>query len=419
MSLIHKVFSYSVVNVISAAVPFLLLPILTASLSPADFGELSLVMFLQAFLVPLILVNFNGLVTIEYSRLDSVQFSKLVGTLLWLPLLGGLFVTSALYVFRETIAHWLHIPSYWVVASAVVVLLQALPIFVSSLFQARQDVKSFGLFKISMTALNISLSIALVIGFGMGWEGRVWGIAITFALYSAIALYILHRAVLLHMRFEKIYFRDAISFGVPLIPHALSGTLLAMSDRVFQANMLSSAEVGIYSVAFQVATGVTIIMSSVNQAWAPHLFQQLNCDNSAENKRRVIVQTYKIAGLMAFFTLVFIVLSPIIFKLFIASSYHGGVAICQWISVAMMFQGFYFLVTNYVFYVKKTYLLSIITVIAAITIMLLNYWLIPYWGIIGSALAMCISWCLFFLMTWCFAQYCYPMPWLLRVKGSE
>jgi len=82
--------------------------------------------------------------------------------------------------------------------------------------------------------------------------------------------------------------------------------------------------------------------------------------------------------------------------------------------VAFLFQGFYFMVTNYIFYSKKTYVLSIITITSVIFISILNYFLILKIGILGSAYAMLSIWIFQFLIVFCFSNKIYPMPWRIR-----
>lgn len=414
MKLARSIYYYSVINVICAVVPFVLLPVLTAYLSPAEFGELSLVLMLQTLLIPLVLINFNGLIAVEYSKLDQEQFLRLVGTIIWLPIMGYCVMALLLFVFRDGIAKLFSIPTFWVAASAFIVLLQAMPTLILSMFQAEKNLGAFGSFKISMTLLNLSLSIIFVIGFKYGWEGRVGGIAGAYALFTALSLLILARKRMLKLNFDSGYFRSALKFGIPLIPHALSGTLLAMVDRLFQVNMLTQADVGVYSVAFQVASVVMIIMSSINQAWSPYLFEQLNSAPSEELMRKLVVQTYRIMGAMLGVVIGFVVIVPLVFNLFISDAYLDGAVVTMMIGVAMLFQGFYFMVTNYIFYMKKTHLLSIMTLVSAAIVMLLNYVLIPHFGIMGSAYAMVSGWFVSFLLVWRLAHRVYPMPWFLK-----
>lgn len=415
MKLSRQIFSYSAFNVANAAVPFLLLPILTAYLLPEAFGVLSLVMMLQALMLPVISMGAQGLVTIEYSKLSQDEFKQFVSSIVWLPVIGFFVVIPLLFFFSTPLASLFNIPEFWVTASAVFVLLQALTILMPVLFQAKQQLMAYGMYKIGMTLVNILLSLYFIIALKHGWEGRLWGLLGSLLIFNVVSLVILFREGLLGLHISSTYMLEAIGFGIPLIPHAVSGIMLSMADRVFLVNLASKEAVGIYSVAYQIASAVMIIMSSVNQAWAPHLFAQLNSAPTIEKKQKLVKNTYKIMAFMLLGALVFIGLVPILYHFFIAKIYVKGQPVAMLIALALLFQGFYFMVTNYIFYVKKTYLLSIMTAISALIVMLLNYILIPIFGIFGSAYAMLISWLILFLLAWWLAQRVYPMPWSLKV----
>lgn len=119
-------------------------------------------------------------------------------------------------------------------------------------------------------------------------------------------------------------------------------------------------------------------------------------------------------GLMSLVSLCFILVISFIYQIFIDERYHSGINLARLLALGFMFQGFYFMVTNYIFYLKKSSLLSMVTISAAVVLMILNYILISLYGIYGSSYAMIIGWCLLFLFTWKLSNKIYFMPWSLK-----
>ena len=113
-------------------------------------------------------------------------------------------------------------------------------------------------------------------------------------------------------------------------------------------------------------------------------------------------------------TFIFILFSSIIFDIFIDKRYDEGKDIVNYIAIAFLFQGFYFMVTNYILYTKRTYILSYITLSSLLIVSISNYLFISYYGIIGAAYAMLLVWVFFFLFTWYISNKVYSMPWRLR-----
>lgn len=414
MNLKSQMLSYTGVNILNAAVPFLLLPILTKYLNPSDYGLLSLIQLLMLISLPIVLMNTHGLLTIEYSKLSLEKFQRLVSTILWVPIVGFLSLEILFILLEEQIIRYFHIPLEYLYFIPLFVLFQVIPTIIPIIFQAKKEPLNFGKYKISMTISNILLSLLFVMVFNMNWEGRVYGIVGSFALFTIIGFFILYRLSLLKFTFDREFLNVSMKFGLPLIPHSIAGIFLAMSDRVFLVNMLGESSVGIYSVAFQIASAITIILSSINQAWAPNLFEKLNSNPTREDKRTIVKTTYKIMGIMTLITLSFIFISSVVFDIFIDESYHDGKTITNYIAVAFLFQGFYFMVTNYILYSKKTHILSYITLFSVLIVFVSNYLLISTYGVIGAAYAMIIVWVIFFFITWIVSNKIYKMPWSLK-----
>lgn len=412
MKLAKQIFSYSAFNVINAAVPFLLMPVLTAYLSPQDYGMLSLVQLLMALSLPLVLMNVHGLFIIEYSRLSQVAFSGFVSTMVWLPLVGCFLLAIVFWTFQAQLASLFKLPEAWILWMPFFSLMQSIPTMIPIFFQARKQTVYYGLYKTLLSVVNLGLSIFFVVALGEGWQGRLWGVFWSYVVFSVVGLVVLRKTGFLKLTFSREQAGAALRFGVPLIPHALSGVFLAMSDRLFLANMRGPIEVGIYSVALQLASAVFILSSSINQAWVPHLYEKLNQQPTFETKRQIVRRTYQIMLLMAALTAAFIASVDIVYDLFIDIAYHQGKGLSMVIAMAFMFQGFYFMVTNYIFYCKKSHLLSAVTMVSCFALAALNYLLIPIFASYGSAVAMLFSWAGFFAVTWILANRVYPMPWV-------
>ena len=415
MNLRQQILSYSGVNIINASVPFLLLPILTSYLSPEDYGVLSMVQLLMLLSFPFVMINSQGLLTMEYSKLSNVEYRKLVSSALIIPLFGFLFIEFIFYLFNNFITKYFQLPEYLLYLIPVFLFFQAIPTFVPIIFQAKKQPINFGKFKICLTILNVLLSLLFVVVLMYGWEGRLFGIVGSYFLFSIIGLIVLLKIDAVDIIFDIDSIKKILSFGVPLLPHTIAGVLLAYSSRFFLANMIDNDAVGIYTVAFQVASVVLLIMTSINQAWAPNLYEVLNSAPNQNVKLGIVKQTYKVMIFMLITTFLFIVFVPYIFELFIDESYHSGILISKFVSVGFLMNGLYFLVTNYILFSKKTKVLSCITSIISIIGAILNYYLILEYGIIGAAYSLIITFVLLFITVFYYSNKLYRMPWLLNL----
>ncbi|THC67630.1 hypothetical protein E7X19_23060 [Bacteroides fragilis] len=75
------------------------------------------------------------------------------------------------------------------------------------------------------------------------------------------------------------YWKYALNFSIPMIPHALAMIALAQIDRIMIVKMVGDREAGIYSFGYSYAIILSVITNAIINAWQPWLY---NCAN--ENK---------------------------------------------------------------------------------------------------------------------------------------
>ena len=404
-------------NILSSAIPFIFLPILTRYLSPADYGLVVTFKIVAAIFLILVGVNTHGALTRTYFKLKGLDFQKYQYNLLIICLVSFLILLLSTYIVHTLNFSLVEIPDKWILLIIIFSLFEAWSKLLLSLWRAQEKPFRFGIFNILKTLVNITLSIFLVVHLKMNWQGRALSIVITGLVFGLIAFQSLWRNYISNNSFisfiDTKHIQNALRFGFPLIPHALSGWIINYIDRFFIASMIGMSEVGIYSVAYQIGNIIGIIALSFNQAWSPFLFKQLNKNNN-QLKIRIVQFTYAyfltIFCLAIFISLGFAVVAPFL----VGKDFQNATQYVMWVALGYATNGMYFMVVNYIFYVEKNHYLPLITFFSAMVNIVLNYVLINYNGTIGAAQATTITYAVTFLLTWCVARNVYAMPWNLR-----
>jgi len=211
--------------------------------------------------------------------------------------------------------------------------------------------------------------------------------------------------------FNKKYIKDALFFGIPLIPHALGGWIITGIDRIFINSMVGVAATGIYTVGYQVGMIIGLLAHSFNLAWAPFLYEKLK-ENNYSTKIKIVKFTYLYNIGIIFLALALSFIAPYFLKYFVSENFYFSYKYVIWIALANAFSGMYLMVVNYIFYVKKTYVLAWITFFSAFINIILNYFFIKANGAIGAAQATTLTALLQFALTWILSVRCFKMPWL-------
>ena len=69
------------------------------------------------------------------------------------------------------------------------------------------------------------------------------------------------------------------------------------------------------------------------------------------------------------------------------------------------------MVTNYILYSEKTFVLAAITIVIGLVNIPLNYYLIGHYGELGAAMSFAIIFFFYFTLTWFISSKVFAMPW--------
>ena len=383
---------YGVLNALKSLVPLLMLPILTRYMSIEDFGVLSLIETNILFLMPFILLNINSAINVEYHHLSRYELKQYITNSITLSMLSFLFCSLIFFFFRGELSNLLHLTKEFVIFLSVFAFLRVISTVVLGVMQISQRIKSYFLYTIFQVVVDIILTCFFVIYIGSGLMGRLEGVYITFFITSIIGFYYLYTNDYLS-RINFKFTKNILAFGLPLIPHAIGGTIMAMSDRYFISYYVGNEFVGYYTVAYQMSALMLLVSLSVNQAWVPILFNYLRNGN----KKNIVKITIILSALFTLVALIIYLLKDVLFYIFVSEDYFVAKEYFLYLLLGFLFQSFYFLATNTFFYMKKTSLLAIITVLGASLNLLLNYLFIKNFGVIGVAYATSLTWLIFLI----------------------
>lgn len=390
--LAKNVIIYGGTNALKSLIPILLLPILTRYLTVSDYGILSLVETTILIITPFVLLNINSAINVEFFKVKHDILKEFITNALTISFISFLFIFIIAFFLKDFLSLVLNIDKSLILLIVIFSGLRVVSSVVLGLFQVRQEPIKFSFYTLSQTIIDFSLSYVFVVIFKLGYIGRLLGVYTSFFMFTVLGIYILYKMDYLSKITFK-YTKSILNFGIPLIPHTISGTIIAMSDRYFISYYMGNEEVGVYTVAYQISALMLLVSMSVNQAWSPILFKLLKDKN--------ITQVYRFTFyLFILFILVAILIyffKDILFFLFVDKKFYMAKEYFSWLLIGFLFQSFYFLVTNLLFFEKRTKLLAIMTFLGAILNLLLNYVFIHKFGTIGVAYATAITWGLFFI----------------------
>lgn len=407
-------------NIFNALIPLALLPILTRVLSVEEYGQVGLFQTLITAFAGFVGLSAAGAAGRKYfdDLTEQDEMAFYIGAALQVLAASLVPIIFLTYIFAQQISDWLAIPAWWVVAAAVVPAFNVIIQMRLVQWQVRGAAFRYGSLQISYSAVNFMLSLVLVLALSQGGEGRVTAQIAAGLLAAGCALLLLRRDRLLRVfAWRPKALREIVSYGLPLVPHVVGLFLLTYADRIVIGTELGLSEAGMYIAAMQLVGGAALIFDALNKAYVPWLFERLARDN-AQEKRQIVRYTYVWFGFIAVGVAAAFFVGPPLYVFIAGEDYAEAAPIIGWIALGQGLSGMYLMVTNYVFYSRRTGILAITTTVSAAVGLGALIILVRPLGLMGAAIAFCLGMGVRFLLTWWAGNLRHPMPWMSALRPA-
>jgi len=400
-------------NILNAAIPFALLPVMTRYLTPEEYGEVAMFQTLLGALMAFIGLSLHGAAGRKFydGNLGEKDLREFIGSCLQILAITTAITIAVLFILQNQFSQWLGLDQRWILLAAAVTTGNVISQIRLGQWQVRKKAKSYGALQVSKSLLNVVLSLALVVLFLQGSDGRIVAQGVAVVIFALLALWLLKRDNLLtFIVWRPDYIKEALKFGVPLIPHVGGMFLLTTVDRFVINSELGLAQAGIYMVAVQFGMALSLVFDAINKAYVPWLFERLKRDSDSE-KRQIVRYTYAWYVLILAGAGLSFIVGPWLIVFVAGDQYSQAGDVIGWLVLGQVFNGMYLMVTNYIFYSKRTGLLSAASLFSGLVNLGLLAVLVKQLGVVGAAYAFAISMGLRLLLTWFVAQKRHPMPW--------
>ncbi|MEY8215027.1 MAG: oligosaccharide flippase family protein [Colwellia sp.] len=411
MNLFKTLSIYTLSSLISRSIPFLMLPIMTKYLSPEQYGVVATVMVLVTLVSSPLFVGIHSYININFFKLGQQEHLRLVSTLIRIPVVLLLPITAIFYIYISFGGDTWSIPREWFICIPLLAMMTFFYRLVTILFRVKEQAGYFGIVEVFYSASQVGLALLFVVAWSKGLEGRLWSIFFSSFFINALAIFVLFKQGYLTNGFHKSFIKGSMKYGLGIIPHELGSQLTRMVDRLFIVSLLGTSAVGTYAVAAQVASIGLVALSVFNLAWQPYVFKMLSQDKE-ETKLQLVRLSWLVLGAFFVFFMLLDYSTPYIYQYFIAEAYHSSIIYVQWLLLGFFFLAIYTLFCDYIFYIQKSYLLSIVTFVNVVFTLMFNYVFITEYGAIGATYAFALSSAFACLMVIVISTHVYPMPWL-------
>lgn len=399
ISLLSHFKNYLLSSIAVKSIAIISMPVMTRLLSPEDYGVYNIFLSYVTIFVPLLSLNIYAALGRYYyeedSDLKTFLGTSIISVFVLLFFWGGVF-----YAFSDSISKLIGLPVVVIKFIVPSVLFYVVSSWFEQIHVAQKN--SWLISRRDMIRALFMFAAGVVCVLYLEKDKYLGMIYSTFFVGLASLIYYgINLKQYINYRFSKNHLRYMLNFSIPLIPSSISGVILAQFDRVMINNMYGASETGLYSIAYNVALLLTIVITSLHLAWMPDYYKLMNkrdfekLDSDADRILRIVL--IAALGLIYFSReMIFLLAAP---------RYHDVHTIVPIIIIGYVLNSFFSLYSWGVTYEKKNMYLTIITFLGGGGNVLLNYLLLPRFGYIAAAYTTTISFGVMAVCAWGLSKF--------------
>ncbi len=406
-------FWYSIGNLSTKLIGFILLPFYTTYLTTSEYGMLAILETTINILSPILFFNIaNGLIRFFNDEAYTEKRGEILFNTLIFTLFTGIVANIIFQPFTTKLSQLFFNSRKFTVYFQLVfinIALQNLTYVIRSYYNAIHNSIKFSFINILRFLIVLVLTIYFLVKLELGITGILLAQTISFILI--ILLFIYSYLQKLSNRLNIYLLKQMLIYSAPLAFSSLSFMILSFGDRYVIKFLINDAAVGIYSLASKLANMIDfILLINFQLAYNPFVFSNYTKSNFKYIHKKLT--TY-----LVFLTIIFSLLIGLFSKeiIYIFSPFNKDF----WLAAKYIFLLVLIRPINslrYMFSIsfhisKKTKLIPVLVLFTAIINIVLDFIFISYYEIYGAVAASIISSVLMLVLYYHFSQKLYKLSY--------
>lgn len=357
----------------------LLVPLYTNCMTTSQYGIADLVTNLASMLLPVVTICITDGV-IKFS-LDGNHDTKKIFSVSFYACLIGILISFIAY---PLINKYGQISEY-IVLFYLILSTNILNNLFLAYTKALHNLKLYTVLALLRTFAMLVSNIVMLTVLKAGVKGYLSSYVIA-NLVSVSAAFVLNKLwKQIGVKYvDKATTKEMVTFSLPLVPNNFSGWAMSSIDKYMLTYMIDASYNGLYTVAHKIPSVISMFSSVFNQAWNYSALEEQNSKDRNDYYRTVfrIYSSY----LFILASMVLCLIKPVML-VWVGGEFKQAWMYSPYLLISVIFSCFTGFYVPLFVTAQKTNHLFISTLIGAIANVILNWLLIPLWGINGASLA--------------------------------
>jgi len=300
---------------------------------------------------------------------------------------------------------------------ALFILVQDLRDLYAAFFRAEERVATLSTVNLVIRAGSVAAGIVAAVLLVPGLTGYLLGMLAFEALVVAVlTVFFTRRGRFQLPRLAASTMRQLILFGAPLLLFELSSLINLYADRFLINHFLGSAQVGIYSVGYNLAMYVQALITAPLWMAVFPVYTKIWETEGAQKTSEFLggLLQYYLRGAFLIATVVSLTSHELI-TILATAKFSAAAQITPYVIVSVLIYGATHITAAGFYLIKRTKTIAVLTIGGAAVNILVNLVFIPAWGILGAAYATTISYLILTALITSQGRALLPIRWPTRV----
>ena len=389
---------YVICNFLQKGIAFLVIPLYIRYLTASEYGEYTIFQSWCSIITIFATLNlYCGVFTkamVDYKDDRDAYTSSMQG-------LSTVITLLYFFVFIFNSDLWTNLLGFDKITIFIMFLyFIAFPSY--SFWNVRQRVenkyKTMVAITLAQSLLTPTLSLALLFYTDLRANAIIWGFLfsqVIFGLYFYIYNFIRNKTF-----YHRLYWRHAVQYNIPLIPHYLSLIVLGQIDRILIGELCGKDKAGIYGLAFQISNVLAIAISGINGSLVPWIYEKFKMSDFES----VRLHCNRLSVILAVFTFLAMILTPDVIKIIGTPEYYEAIWIMPAVTLSVFVTFCYGLYSCVEFYYNETKYVMIATLTGALLSLIMNILLLPRLGFLSAGYTSLTCYTVFMIMHYYFMR---------------
>lgn len=404
---------YGLGSTVGKFIGVLLVPIFTRVFPPTEYGVIELIGTISSILLSILVLGLDSsTVRFYYSTKDIKEKQTIISTGLFFQVAFSIVACIILCFYTDYIA----IKVFKNLAYSIILMVSIITIpftliinFFTMIFRLNFTPWKYNSLIVTQLFLTAFISIYLVVILKIGIIGVFYSSLITNVILIPIGLFLSRSNYRLVFSIKKL--KLLLSFGIPLVPASFSLLILNLADRFFLAHYSTLEQVGLYSIGIKLSSLLLLIVGAFQLAWGPFAFSISKEDGAKKIYSKVLTYYMLVSSFIAVGLSVF---AYDILKIVTTPAYLEGFKIVGILSFGIVAYGAYYIVSIGIHLANKTSHIAWTLAVAAVMNILLNFLLVPEYGMLGASSATLVSYFISTYLLYRESQKYYPIEYEMK-----